>query len=136
MEQFSWLGAGLAGLAIFIIGALWYGLIFGKFYRRELGVPEPGGDDDKGPSPMFFVRQLVAALLMAAPLAWFLAASTAGEATLVEGALAGFAAAVLVSAAQWQLFQAEGKSWKILLLHIGYFIVALKIAGVVISLFQ
>ena len=69
-------------------------------------------------------------------LAWFLAETTGGAATPWQGAVAGFAAAVLVSAAQVQLFQAEGKSWKILLLHVGYFIIALKIAGIVIALFQ
>lgn len=136
MEHISWLGVGLAGLTVFIIGALWYGLIFSKLYRRELGVPDQPADGDKGPTPMFFVWQLLAGILLVAPLAWFLAGSTSGEATLVEGAVAGFAAAVIVSAAQWQLFQAEGKSWKVLVLHIGYFIVALKLAGVVLSFFQ
>jgi hypothetical protein len=136
MEHISWIGVGLAGLTVFIIGALWYGLIFGKLYRRELGVPDKPAEGDKGPNAMFFVWQLLAGILLVIPLSWFLAGTTAGEATLVEGAVAGFAAAVIVSAAQWQLFQAEGKSWKILLLHIGYFIVALKLAGVVLSFFQ
>ena len=101
------------------------------FPAVEVGKPRL----DQLPMPIVD-RQLLAGIVLVIPFAWFLAGATSGEATLVEGALTGFAAAVLVSAAQWQLFQAEGKSWKILLLHIGYFIVALKLAGVVLALFQ
>lgn len=73
MEHISWAGVGVAGLAVFIFGALWYGLIFGKLYRRELGVPaEPTGDGDTGPMPSFFIVQLAAALVMSLALAFLL----------------------------------------------------------------
>lgn len=133
MEHISWASVGLAGLAVFIIGALWYGLIFGKLYRRELGVPaEPMGDGDDGPKASFFVGQLIAALILALALAFLL-----GEDPSVStGAIAGLVAGVLVGAAQLQLYQAEGKSRTILLLHVGYFLIALTAAGAIIGQFQ
>ena len=132
MEHINWLGVGLAGLAVFIIGALWYGLIFSKLYRRELGVPsEPTSDGDTGPKPAFFIVQFISALVMAAALAFFL-----GEATLIEGLIAGLVAGVFLSAAQEQLFQAEGKSRTILFLHEGYFLVAMVAAGAILASFQ
>ena len=133
MEHISWLGVGVAGLAVFIFGALWYGLIFSKLYRRELGVPdEPTGDEDTGPKASFFTFQLIAALIMAFALAFLLGE----DPTVSAGALSGLVAGVLVGAAQLQLYQAEGKSRTILALHVGYFLVALTAAGAIIGSFQ
>ncbi len=37
----NWLAIGLGTLAFFVIGALWYGLLFGKAWQRETGITEP-----------------------------------------------------------------------------------------------
>ena len=133
MDAISLVGAGVAALAVFVIGALWYGLIFGKLYRRELGVPDaPTGDGDTGPKPTFFIVQFVSALAMTLALAFLLG----DEPSVLTGVLGGFAAAILVSAAQEQLFQAEGKSRTILFLHEGYFLISLTAAGAIIAAFQ
>lgn len=132
MEHISWLGVGVAGLAVFIFGALWYGLIFGRVYRRELGVPDPGTEGAKGPQASFFIVQLLAAVVMALALAFLLGE----DPTVAAGALAGLVAGVLVSAAQEQLFQAEGKSRTILFLHEGYFLIALTGAGAILGALQ
>ena len=36
----NWLAIGLGTLAFFLIGALWYGLLFGKAWQAETGVTE------------------------------------------------------------------------------------------------
>lgn len=132
MDAISWIGVGVAALALFVFGALWYGLAFGNLYRTELAVPEPEeGEPAQGANPLFYVLQLATGIVMALVLAWFL-----GEATVTEGLLAGLAAGVLVAAAHVQLHLAEGKSRTILVMHIGYFIIGLAAAGAVLGAFQ
>lgn len=130
MNEISWVGVAVATVAIFVVSALWYGAAFSTLYRKELGISTEPQDADKGPAPTFFLWQFLAAVVMVVALAYFL-----GETTVGQGALGGLVAGILVSAAQVQLFQAEGKSRTILLLHIGYFLVGLTAAGAVLGAF-
>ena len=41
MEHMNWLGVGLGTLAFWLVGALWYGLLFSKAWQRETGITEP-----------------------------------------------------------------------------------------------
>lgn len=129
----SWLAIAVAGVAIFIFAALWYGLAFSKLYRRELGVPENAAEgEDSGPKPVFFLIQLLTALVLAFAISFF--AGT--EPTPGSGALVGLVAGVLVAAAQVQLYLAEGKSRTVLFLHVSYFLIALTLAGAIVGLIQ
>ena len=69
LEGISWIGVGLAVIAAFILGALWYGPLFGKMWLRELGrtVAPP-----EGPGPALapllgtqFVATIIAAVVLA-----------------------------------------------------------------------
>ncbi len=128
MSDISWVGVAVAAVAIFVFSALWYGAAFSKLYRKELGISATPQDGDQDPAPTFFLWQFLAAVVMVVALAFLL-----GDVTVGHGALGGLVAGVLVSAAQVQLFQAEGKSRTILLLHIGYFLVGLTVAGAVLG---
>ena len=37
MGDINWLGVGLGAVAFFAVGALWYTVLFGKAWQRELG---------------------------------------------------------------------------------------------------
>src|SRR5687767_11636392 len=37
----NWLAIAVGTLAFFLIGALWYGVLFGKAWQRETGITEP-----------------------------------------------------------------------------------------------
>ena len=41
MDHISWLAVALGTLAFFAVGALWYGVLFGKPWQRETGITEP-----------------------------------------------------------------------------------------------
>ena len=41
MDHISWLAVALGTLAFFTVGALWYGVLFGKPWQRETGITEP-----------------------------------------------------------------------------------------------
>ena len=40
MEHINWLGVGLGAVAFFAVGALWYSVLFGKAWQRELGMSD------------------------------------------------------------------------------------------------
>ena len=41
MDHISWMAVALGTLAFFAVGALWYGVLFGKPWQRETGITEP-----------------------------------------------------------------------------------------------
>ena len=41
MGEINWLAVLLGALAFFAVGALWYGVLFGKPWQRETGITEP-----------------------------------------------------------------------------------------------
>ncbi len=133
--NFSWLGILVGALALFVLGAVWYTALFGRIYRRELGLAEPG--DGRSALPpgralgQALTGQLIAGLIIAVVLAWFIGNSSAGR-----GAIVGLGAGVLVAAALLQLHQFEGRSSRHLLLHVGYMLIGLTAVGAVLGAFQ
>jgi MFS family permease len=125
----------VGALALFVLGGIWFTLLFGKVYRRELGVPEPGADEGSAsPGPGLgraLIGQLVAGFVMAVVLAWLVGNTSAGH-----GAGVGLAGGVLIAAAITQLYQFEGKSLRHLLINVGYTIVGVTAVGAILGAFQ
>ena len=40
MEHIDWLGVVLGAVAFFAVGGLWYGVLFGKLWQREVGMSD------------------------------------------------------------------------------------------------
>ena len=40
MQHINWLGVVLGTVAFFAVGAVWYSLLFGKLWQRELGLSD------------------------------------------------------------------------------------------------
>lgn len=126
----SWLAVALGAVALFVLGGIWYTVLFGKAYRTELGVPEDGpGPGDSLLKPL--IGQLITSVVMALLLAWFIGAASIGT-----GALAGLGAGLLVGAAVTQLYQFEGRSIRHLLINVGYFLVGFTGVGALIGYLQ
>lgn len=131
----SWLGILVGAVALFILGGLWYMPLFGKAYRRELGLAEPG----EGESPLppgktlgkALAGQFIAGLVITAVLAWLIGDTSAGH-----GAIVGLAGGVLVAAALTQLYQFEGRSLRHLLINVSYMIVGITAVGAILGAFQ
>ncbi|GAA4469052.1 DUF1761 domain-containing protein [Phytohabitans houttuyneae] len=131
----SWLGIIVGAIALFILGGIWYMPLFGKVYRRELGLSEPG----EGESPLppgktlgkALAGQFIASLAIAGLLAWLIGNESAGH-----GAVVGLVGGVLVAAALTQLHQFEGKTLTHLLINVGYVVVGLTAVGAILGAFQ
>jgi len=41
MGPVNWLAVALGTLAFFLVGALWYGVLFGRIWQREAGLSQP-----------------------------------------------------------------------------------------------
>lgn len=135
MVDISWLGVLVGAIALFILGGIWFTLLFGKAYRRELGVPEPAeGEGPASPGKGFgraLIGQFIAGLVIAAVLAWLIGNTSAGR-----GAVVGLAGGVLIAAAIAQLYQFEGKGLRHLLINVGYMLVGVTAVGAILGAFQ
>ncbi len=130
----SWIGALVGAVTLFVFGAIWFSALFGKAYRRELGVPEPVDGGSAMPSGPEFARALIgqflSSLVIAFVLAWLI-----GDGGVGRGALVGLAAGVIVAAALTQLHQFEGRSIRHLLLTTGYMVLGITAVGAVVGAF-
>lgn len=131
----SWLGILVAATALFILGGLWYTPLFGKAYRRELGLSDPGEGESPLPDGKTFGKalagQFIASLIIAAVLSWLV-----GNKSAAHGAIVGLAGGVLVAAALLQLYQFEGRSLRHLFINAGYMIVGITAVGAIVGTFQ
>lgn len=83
-ENLNWLAVVLAGLAYFVLGAIWYSnLMFGRQYRAALGVTEEAGTPAAGPLIVNLIGWLIAALAMG------LIAELVGADGFADGAMLG-----------------------------------------------
>lgn len=87
LEAFSdlnWMAVILAGLAYFVLGALWYSnLLFGRQYRAAIGAGEEAASPPAIPLIVNLIGWLVAALAMG------LIAVSIGADTWADGAMLG-----------------------------------------------
>lgn len=126
-----------AAVVNMVVGFLWYGPVFGKPWRREMGVAE-GKMAGKSMGWTYFLL-LVSSLVMSYVLAHALVFGNAylmmsGAAAGLQGAFwywLGFIAPVLLGAVLW-----ENKSWKLWFINAGYYLVALMVMGAVLATWQ
>jgi hypothetical protein len=129
----NYLAVLVSAIANFVIGALWYGPVFGKPWLKLSGVNE------FKPNPVNMILGFVAALLMSYVLDHAL---IFGSAYLkIEGLPAG----IMVSFFNWIGFAApitlgvviyEKKSWKLWMLNNGCWLLSLVVMGIILSLWK
>jgi len=118
-----------ATLSSFLVGWLWYGPLFGKFWMRATGLNEE--QLQQGNMAKIFGFSFIFELIMAFNLAMFL--NDPGT-TVTWGAAAGFLAGfgwVFFALAVNSLY--EQKSWKYVFINGGYWTVAFTVMGVIIG---
>lgn len=137
MVPVNYLSILIAAIVSIIIGTLWYGPLFGNQWMRLMGFSRKDIEAGKKKSMRSqYALQMVGSLLMAYVLAHALIfASTYLQVT-------GFSAGIMVGFWNWLGFIApvtltnvlwEGKSWKLWLLHNGYYAITLMAMGVVLA---
>jgi hypothetical protein len=130
----NWIAVAAAAISNMILGFLWYGPLFGKPWIKLSGLSNEKLEEmkKKGMS-MTYLYSFLGAIAMACVMGVFV--DLANATTLMDGAMVGFLAWLGI-AAPVQLTQVlyENKSWKLYAINTGYFLVSLKIMGVIFAL--
>ena len=123
----------VSAAAGFVIGMVWYSVLFGKAWMKLSGM---GGKDMEKAKKKGMMGAMAAGfvslLVMSFVLAHFV--DLAGAATVLEGAQAGFwawlgfIATVMLGTVLW-----EGKPVKLYLLNVAHYFVALVVMGSILA---
>ena len=127
----NWFAVIAATLVGFVVGFIWYGPLFGKTWRREIGVSEEAAAQaDRSGMGKIFGFTAVFQFLMAYCLVMFFG----NEVTLVTGALYGFLAGcfwVALALAVNALY--EQRSWTYILINGGYWSLVFTLMGAILG---
>lgn len=131
MGEINYLAVGLGAVAFFAVGALWYGVLFGKPWQKELW-PEGTPQAKNGPALSFglcFLAELVVSWMFGHMLA-----RTQPSTTVIWMMAFGFGATIMApTIAINYLFQQ--RSLKLFAIDAGHIIVgALAMGGVFVAL--
>lgn len=119
----------LAAVASFAIGAVWFTLLFGKPYRRLLGVPEGASAKGMGTAmAVGFVLDLVRAYVLIQVVAAMGAYSVATGAEAGFWVWLGFVFTTFVGAVVY-----EKRSPRVAAISAGYYLVAYLVMGAIVA---
>ena len=124
--QVNLVAVGLAGVSAFIVGGLWYGVLFAKQWQQLVGLSDK--EVARG-AVRVFGGSLVLSLIMALNLAFFI-----GYQGAAFGLFAGLAAGIgWVAMAFGVNYLFERRSIKLYLINAGYNVITFGLMGVIIG---
>ncbi|UVJ39714.1 DUF1761 domain-containing protein [Arthrobacter sp. CJ23] len=127
--QINWLAVLLASLATFVVGGLWYSLLFAKAWQKAAGV---SGEQLKAGTVRVFVGSFLLAVVMAAFLAAFI-----GKGGAAFGTFAGLAAGLgWVATALGVNYLFERRSLALFAINGSYNVVTFTAMGAIIGAMQ
>jgi len=119
----------VSAVAMFIVGGLWYGLVFARPWQREAGVQD---EQLTSGAARVFAGSFVLSLLVATSLAFFI-----GEASVGAGAIAGALAGVtFVAAVLGIVYLFERRSLALFAINAGYAALTMTAMGAIIGAIQ
>ncbi len=132
----NYLAVIACGVAAMVIGFLWYGPLFGKPWKKEMGYTNESMKAMKQSPNQSYAIMAVGALLQAYVLSVTLGISEVAFGPLqlgmaMQGAFwlwLGFIATVQVGAVLW-----ENKSWKLFFLNASYSFVVMQVMAAIIA---
>ena len=129
----NWLEIVVAAVTAMVLGFLWYGPIFGKYWMKLTGMTEAKMNEAKKKGmARSYATMMVSALVMAYALSMFI--SKIGANSMMDGVLVGFwawlgfAAPVQLSKVLW-----GSDTWELYYLETGYYLVSLVLMGAIIG---
>ena len=138
MVSINYLAVFAAGVAQFILGAFWYGPLFGAKWGKLMGFEKPSKAKMKELQKQMTVSYLVTALtgfLTAYVLAYYIfytnAADVAGGLLVGFWIWLGFVLTIQISQSMW-----TQKSKMLVLIDSGYYLVGYMIMGVILALWR
>jgi hypothetical protein len=128
MVEINWLAVVVGTVGYMVLGALWYGPLFGSVWMRSMGYSGPEdveGEDSWENYALTALGSLVAAIALAALVDWV------GATTWTMGLTVGLVAGVGIPATTGlQAVPFENRSWTSWALGAGYNVVARAGIGV------
>lgn len=126
----------ISAVAMMVLGFLWYGPLFGKFWMKEMGLTKSDMEKAKKKGmTKSYVLMAASAIVMSYVFAHVLLAFGSNSApAALQGAFwtwLGFVATVMLGKVLW-----EGKSWKLYILDAGYYLVGLGIVGQILTFWK
>ena len=125
----NWLAVGLATVAFFAVGALWYGVLFSQAWQRETGITEP-------PSGAGVAKVIVLTLALEFLVVLTLAHMFAFDAPSDRGKMMiaiGFGLAIMAPAIGINYLY-QRRSLKLFLIDAGHFVLGMTVVGLVFVL--
>ncbi len=126
-----------AALASMIIGSMWYGPLFGKRFRNEMGMDKLSPEEQtklKKTMARSYVLQFIGSLVMFFILAWYI---TTGVKPGLAGAFGnafalwiGFVVPLALGNTIW------GGKWSLFWMNIGNMFITLMVAGFIIGVWH
>lgn len=132
MAEINWLAVLLGALAFFLVGAIWYGVLFSKAWQKAAGM-----SDEKiqsGNMALIFGLTFLAELVISLTLWHGIARSGASDRAVMMMAV-GFGAAIMVPAIGINYLYLR-KTLAHFLIDAGHFIVGMTAMGGVFLLFR
>ena len=128
MDLMNWWAIGVATIAAFVLGGIWYGPVFGRAWMDALGVTE----DEIEPSARPFVISFFTALITCIVLAWLMV--SLGTTGLVAGALLGLVVGLgFIATAMASDSAFCGWSLKLFMIQAGYRVTYSVIMGAILG---
>lgn len=125
----NWLAVLVAAATTFVVGGLWYSVLFAKTWQRASGVTD---EQLRHGSARIFAGSFALALVMAVTLAAFI-----GAEGIAFGVFAGGAAGVCwVAAAFGVNYLFERRSLRLFAINAGYNVVTFTVMGAILGAMQ
>lgn len=124
----NWIAVLVAAVVAFIVGAVWYGPLFGKAWQKIVGLSDKEAAEG---APKVFGGAFILTLIISVNLAFFI-----GDKDFAFGLFAGFATGFgFVAMAFGVNYLFEHRSFKFYLINAGYNVVILTLMGGIIGAF-
>lgn len=128
--EINYLAVGLAALAAFFLGYLWYNVIFAKAWKQEIGIGASGSTADTPNLGKLLIGSLILEIIMAFNLAAFIGRGADWMFGLGAGLAVGFGWVALAFGVNYMF---EGKSFKLWLINAGYNTLVFAVMGLIIG---
>lgn len=131
LESLNYFAVLVAGLSAFVIGGVWYSVLFAKAWMEENGFDQEKLRNSN--MAKIFGGSFIFSLIISFVLALFLGP----ERNATMGALAGFMAGLFwVAAAMGITYLFERKSLRLFLINAGYHVVTFTIMGFILGIWK
>lgn len=128
--EINYLAVALAALSAFVLGFLWYTVIFAKPWQALIGMQSENGKVKTLNLGKLLIGSLILEIIMAFNLAAFIGKDASWSFGLAAGLAAGFGWVALALGVNYMF---EGKSFKLWLINAGYNTVVFAVMGLIIG---